>query len=112
MPSKVLGCKITVLKRSLEKDLIDAFLEDQYKERGPCDIFEDGQEFVFDGYSVLEKVPDGFCPSAWADIRQDVFTLLVGGDIPGMKERGVTISGCTDWFRPVFFKIQRIEQKA
>jgi uncharacterized repeat protein (TIGR04076 family) len=110
MPSQVAGCKITVLKRTLNEDLMNAFLEDAYQDRGPCEVFEDGQELFFEGYSLLEKVPEGFCPSAWADIRQDVFTLLVGGDIPGMKEPGVTISGCHDWFRPVLFRIQRIDQ--
>lgn len=30
-------------------------------------------------------------------------------DMPGIKQRGTVITGCTDWFRPVIFKVERIE---
>ena len=109
MTTTSLKCRITILKRTLNRDLIKDHLEDEYKDRGPCEIFEDGQEFLFEGYKPLEDVPEGFCPSAWADLRRDIFTVMVGGDIPGMKEKGVTIGCCSDWFRPVYFKIERIE---
>ena len=108
MSEQALKCRITVLKRTVNHDLMREYLEDQYSDRGPCEIFKDGQEFLFDGYQALEDVPEGFCPSAWADLRRDIFTIMVGGDIPGMKEKGVTIGCCTDWFRPVYFKIERI----
>ena len=111
MPSRSIGCRIKVVKRMVQRDLIDTYMEDQYADRGPCEVFEDGQEFEFDGYSALEKVPEGFCPSAWADIRQDVFTLLVGGNIPGMKEQGTVVSSCHDWFRPVLFEIRRLNHE-
>lgn len=104
-----LKCKITVLKRSLHTDLIHQYLEDEYHDRDYCEMFEEGQEFIFDGYDFLTAVPEGFCLAAWADIRQDVFSIMNGSDIPGMKEKGVIFSGCTDWFRPVIFKIERIE---
>jgi uncharacterized repeat protein (TIGR04076 family) len=29
--------------------------------------------------------------------------------MPGMKQRGTLIVGCTDWFRPVIFKVERID---
>ncbi|KPJ53310.1 hypothetical protein AMJ39_05225 [candidate division TA06 bacterium DG_24] len=103
-------CKITVLKRTLDQDLIDEYLEDTYRGLGPCECFRDGQEFVIEGHEELAKVPEGFCPWAWADIRKDILTIQVGGDMPGMKRAGTAITGCTDWFRPVIFKLERMEE--
>lgn len=108
MTSNSIGCKITIVKRSLNKELAAEYLEEEYQGIKPCEIFEDGQEFVFEGYSALESVPEGFCSSAWADIRQDIFSILCGADVPGMKEPGTILSSCTDWYRPVLFKIQRM----
>jgi len=65
-------CKITVLKRTINQDLIDEYLDDEYKGIGLCDSFKDGQESVIEDYSV---VPDGFCASAWADIRKNILTV-------------------------------------
>jgi uncharacterized repeat protein (TIGR04076 family) len=54
-------------------------------------------------------MPEGFCPWAWADIRGDIMTIMAGGDLPWIKQRGTTITGCTDWFRPVIFKVERTD---
>jgi len=99
-------CKITVLKRTLNKDLIDEYMIDKYKEMTACERFEDGQEFLFDTASF--EVPENFCKWAWADIRKDIMTVASGGNIPWFKDPGMTIVGCSDWFRPVYFKIERI----
>jgi uncharacterized repeat protein (TIGR04076 family) len=98
-------CKITVLKRTVNQDLVDEYLEDP-EGFGPCERFKDGQEFI------LERpfdTPENFCHWAWADIRHDILTVIVGGDRPWMKQRGMSIAGCTDWFRPVIFKVERME---
>jgi uncharacterized repeat protein (TIGR04076 family) len=29
--------------------------------------------------------------------------------MPGFRRRGTVITGCTDWFRPVIFKVERTE---
>ncbi|NVM36951.1 MAG: TIGR04076 family protein [Candidatus Lokiarchaeota archaeon] len=100
-------CKITVLKRSLNSDLIEEYIEDIYKDMKPCEIFKDGQEIIID--PNLGKVPDGFCHWAWGDIRHDIITIASGGNILGMKNKGTAITGCSDWFRPVIFKVERIE---
>jgi uncharacterized repeat protein (TIGR04076 family) len=105
MSSGLPNCKITVLKRTLHRDLVEEFLEDEYKDTGLCECFEDGQEFVID---PGEGVPEGFCVWAWADIRSDIMTTTYGGNMPGMKQRGTFISGCRDWLRPVLFKIERM----
>ncbi len=97
-------CKITVLKRTLDQDLADRYLDTE-KGWGACDQFSDGQEFVVE---QSFEMPKGFCPWAWADIRGDIMTIATGGDLPWIKQRGVAITGCTDWFRPVIFKVERM----
>ena len=98
-------CKITVLKRTLNQDLIDEYLspEEEFKQ---CDCFYEGQEFIMESPF---NPPKDFCSWAWADIRQDILALMSGANYYWVKQKGVTISGCTDWFRPVIFKIERIE---
>ncbi len=103
MPQDMHACKITVLKRTLNQDLVDQFLETE-GDFGACEMFTDGQEFILDHPF---KQPEGFCPWAWADIRADIMNIMSGGDLPWIKQRGVTIAGCSDWFRPVIFKVER-----
>jgi uncharacterized repeat protein (TIGR04076 family) len=105
MSFEIPKCKITVLKRTVNRDLADEYLEDT-EGFGPCEHFSDGQEFVIENPSVI---PEGFCAWAWADIRGDILTVVAGGDLPGINRRGTVIVGCTDWFRPVIFKVERIE---
>lgn len=97
--------KITVLKRSFNTDLVEKYMNPD-QGYGVCDQFRDGQEFVTE---QPWSVPPGFCTWAWADIRGDIQTVMLGGDLPWMKERHVAIASCTDVFRPVIFKIERIE---
>lgn len=105
MSSEMPKCKITVLKRSINQDLIDEYLDDEYGKIGPCECFRDGQEIVIEDYTV---VPEDFCASAWADIRKDILTVAMGGNMPGIRQPGTVITGCTDWFRPVIFKVERM----
>jgi uncharacterized repeat protein (TIGR04076 family) len=99
-------CRITVLKRTLNKDIAE-----QYAVNGenisPCDLLADNQEFIFDGYNY----PEGFCSWAWADIQRDA-ALLANADANPywLNQKGTTITCCTDGFRPVIFKIERIEE--
>jgi uncharacterized repeat protein (TIGR04076 family) len=104
MPEEMPKVKITVLKRTFNTDLVQKYM-DADGSYGPCDQFRDGQEFVTD---KPWSVPEGFCTWAWADIRADIQTVMLGGDLPWMKERHVAIAMCTDVFRPVIFKIERI----
>ena len=98
-------CKITVLKRMLNQDPVQEYLETKGR-FGACEQFSDGQEFVLEDPFGM---PEGFCPWAWADIRGDLMTIMAGGDLPWIKQRGATITGCTDWFRPVIFKVERTD---
>ena len=108
MSSEMPKCKITVLKRTVNQDLIDEYLDDTNKEHGPCEFFKDGQEFVIDPSAVPEEFC-ACCSWAWADIRQDILMVAVGGNMPGIRQRGTVITGCRDWFRPVIFKAERME---
>jgi len=35
-------------------------------------------------------------------------TVAAGGDLPWIKQGGTVIAGCTDGFRPVIFKVERM----
>jgi uncharacterized repeat protein (TIGR04076 family) len=96
-------CKITVLKRTLHQDLMDEYL----KEAMPlCERFQDGQEFIVEGPFAS---PEDFCAWAWADIRKEVFAVALGGNLHWTKRSDVAIVCCTDGYRPVIFKVERVD---
>jgi uncharacterized repeat protein (TIGR04076 family) len=103
--SDVPQCKITVLKRTVHQDLADEYLETG-GEFGACERFSDGQEIIVEHPF---RIPEDFCAWAWADIRNDIITIVAGGSMPWGKKPGTVITGCTDWFRPVIFKVERID---
>ena len=106
MSSGFAKCRVTVLKRTVNEDLAEEFLVEEYREIKPCEVFEEGQEFVLD---LMEEVPEDFCTWAWADIRKDMLAIATGAEMPGLKHPGTAISACSDWFRPVYFKIERLD---
>ncbi|MFX0142342.1 MAG: TIGR04076 family protein [Candidatus Hodarchaeota archaeon] len=109
MTSGIAKCKITIIKKTIDQDLIDTYVDDQYRDHmKPCEIFQDNQEFILEGDDAFSQPPKDFCAWAWADIRKDIMTVALGCDMPGMSQPGMVIAGCTDWFRPVIFKIERI----
>lgn len=89
------GVKITVLKRTYQKEIVE---ELKTGATAPCTRFKDGQEFTV---SSQWAMPKGFCEWAYADIRTYIPMVLHSGDPIAVC--------CTDGFRPVFFKIERIE---
>ena len=99
-------CKITVIKRTVNGDIIKEYVKDKYHDIKPCERFENGQEFHITKESRY-KPPEGFCEWAWADLRHDLLTLAYGGKIPHMVNEDSNIVGCTDWFRPVY-RFQRL----
>ena len=108
MPSEMPQCRIAVLKRTINQDLIDEYLDDSYEHTGLCECFGEGEDFF-----VIDPlvVPEAFCARcawAWADIRKDILTVAMGADMPGLRRLGAVITGCTDWFRPVIFKVERM----
>jgi len=92
--------KITVLKRLLHEDLLKQHADYVWE---PCERLAEGQEFISHGVNM----PEGFCSWAWADIQKYVMTLARGGNFLGVKP-GMYITCCTDGWRPVIFKVERI----
>lgn len=70
-----------------------------------CPMMREGQEFVTD----YTHVPAGFCAGAWADLFRFVVGLEAGADYPWVEEPGVVLATCNDGFRPVIFRLERIE---
>lgn len=106
MSSEMPKVKITVLKRTINEDLIREYLESPQEHPGPCEWLSEGQEFIV---NQVWLPPEGFCAWAWADIRRDILTVAGGGKFPGMKRAGLIITGCSDWFRPVYFRVETVE---
>jgi uncharacterized repeat protein (TIGR04076 family) len=99
--------RITVLKTSVNQDLVDLYVErERARTLGPCEVFTEAQEFVTD---AVTGPPPGFCPWAWDDMYKVLVTYFAGGDF-GMwtEDGGTTIACCTDGTRPVYFKIERL----
>ena len=103
-------CRITVLKRTLDKELAQ-----EYGVEGltACPMLKDGQVF----YADFAK-PEGFCDEAWKAIYQYAFAFSHGaGNDPlyygdWIKTPGVAICSCNDGLRPVIFKIEATEEEA
>ena len=96
--------RITVMKRLLLQDVVEA------NAAGPwaaCDRLHDGQQFI----SSDANMPEGFCSWAWVDIQKYVITLARGGNFIGSKP-GRTVACCSDGYRPVIFRIERLEETA
>ena len=95
--------RITVVRRKLYSDLVDAYGSPDMRARGlpRCQIFEDGQVFEIEGVLVM---PEGFCSWAWADLQRDFGMMLFGP--PVFWETEPFFACCTDGFRPVVFKIE------
>ena len=101
--------KITVVRKMNRDEL--------YADRDPgcssgsepvCPLFEEGQEFT----ATISEMPDGFCPGAWTDIFRFVCGLEAGANYPWVNESGKVLVCCNDGFRPVIFRLERMEEGA
>ena len=103
-------CKITVLKRTFDKELADEYGAEGL---GACPMLKEGQVFYADW-----ECPEGFCNEAWKAIYQYVFTLaherakelFYYGD--WIRKPGVAICSCNDGLRPVIFKIEATDEES
>lgn len=99
-------CKITVIKRGNNSGLVQSFV----KEPGnfsACNQVKDHQEFTI---SNPYEMPAGLCAHAWADIRPQILAIASGGRFSFLKEPNMAVATCTDPFRPVIFKIEKIAE--
>jgi uncharacterized repeat protein (TIGR04076 family) len=88
--------KITVLKRTINEEWNKEFRGGKVK---LCQAVKDGQEFIVD---FPYRKPDGLCDWAWADIRPYIHLVDLG-------KFEASVNCCTDGFRPVFFKIEKMK---
>lgn len=99
--------KITVLRVTFNEDFAQ-----EYGMLGlqPCQVMQPGQVF----YAGLGK-PDGFCDGAWRSIHQYVFALANGAQHfyfnDWVRQPGVAITCCNDGLRPVFFKLEAMDEE-
>ena len=100
--------RITVLKRTLQADILEQEIRDEKFKRQfcPCPIFEDGQTFVSEDWPTM---PEGFCERAWPDIRHEVAMVMYEATVPWITAEGFTITCCNDGLRPVIFRIERLD---
>lgn len=92
--------RITVLKKLFHGDFVEKYA---YKPESwtSCQHFEVGQEFITSKETPWE-MPEGFCGWAWADMQKLVYGMARGG-------QNVFVTCCTDGYRPVIFKLEKIE---
>jgi uncharacterized repeat protein (TIGR04076 family) len=95
--------KITVLKRMCNEDLGVLRVSGSVS---PCGVFADGQAFIIDRW---DEAPEGFCHWAWSDIHKEIMLIMGGGSNPAMRDEGTVVACCSDGFKPVVFKIERVE---
>ncbi len=97
-------CKVTVVKKDCNIKLVDSFVKNP-ENFSICNRVEENQEFIISNPYVM---PEGICEYAWADIRPQILAIASGGTFKFLKEKNMTVATCTDLFRPVTFKIERI----
>ena len=98
-------CKISVVERGFNKRIAESYVENP-EHISVCDRVADNQEFDI---SNPFEMPAGICPWAWADIRPFTLAIASGGTFEMMKDKNSALASCSDLFRPVIFKIERID---
>ena len=91
-------CKVTVMGKMPQ----DQTGENRQFGQMLCPYFSEGQEFIIDIHPS-----EGFCNLAWDDISKAYATLVNGGTCP--EEQDMIVARCRDTIRPVFFKLERID---
>lgn len=95
--------KITVMKKTYNEDMVKDYAADP-DVWAPCGHFNIGDEFITDAGRPWD-MPKGFCGWAWADIQKLVHGMARGG-------QRMFVTCCTDGYRPVIFKLERMDPPA
>lgn len=99
--------KITVLKKMCTSDIYSEKPEGVVADAEPvCGKFEVGQSFIVD--KTGDKPADFPCEWAWMDLYSIIMGMQMGGNFIRFRH-GLQYVCCTDGLRPVFFKIERLE---
>ncbi len=80
---------------SLNQDLIDRIVLEDYKSIDAYDQITVGQEFIIDP-SMIQKPPENFYIWAWADIRITLVCISSEGSITGMIQKNNALIGCSN----------------
>jgi len=99
-------CKVTVIKRACNMELVNLYVKIP-ENISACNKVKDNQEFII---SNPYEMPEGICSYAWADIRPQILAIASGGTFEFLKEKNIAIATCTDLFRPVIFKIEKVDE--
>ena len=70
-----------------------------------CPAFNVGDEFIVDS-----ECPKGFCAGAFVDLWRFISGMRAGANYSWMKKPGTLLTCCTDGFRPVIFKLERLDE--
>ncbi len=99
--------KITVVRR-LNREEIFRGVEAGCSSASPpvCPLFCEGQTFLAD----MKSMPEGFCPGAYADLFRYICGLEAGANYEWVREKGKVLVACNDGFRPVIFRLERVDQ--
>jgi len=98
-------CKITVIRRTIDTEMISRFLKPDASMR-LCNKMKENQSFIVNN---PYDMPFGMCSSAWADIRTYIITIAAGGTFSFMNNERSILATCSDIFRPVTFLIEQCE---
>jgi len=94
--------KVTVVKRGLDRELIERLVPaETVIER--CPVFEDDQQFLFDDWP---SKPAGFCDMAWQAINTGLMLCWFDADLGAITIPGKWQACCPDGLRPVVFLIE------
>ena len=99
-------CKVTVVKRECNMELVNSYVKNP-ENVSACNLVKDNQEFIV---SNPYQMPEGICAYAWADIRPQILAIASGGTFEFLKDKNTALATFTDLFRPVIFKIEKMEE--
>ena len=99
-------CKVTVIKKDCNTDLVNSYVK-QPEHCSVCSRVEEKQEFII---SNPYEMPEGICAWAWADIRPQILAIASGSTFEFLRDKNSAVAACSDLFRPVTFKIERLAQ--
>jgi uncharacterized repeat protein (TIGR04076 family) len=97
------SARITVIKRSMNMDIVSRYLPEDVGTATLCRDFTEGQAFEIPG--DIPARPEGFCEVAWQAIERNVARACKGEKLM----RGNAFPCCTDGLRPVTFHIEPVK---
>jgi uncharacterized repeat protein (TIGR04076 family) len=98
-----MSARITVIKRSMNMDVIRRYLPESVATAELCRDFTEGQTFEIKG--PVPTMPEAFCEVAWQTMERNVARACKGEHLM----RSDAFPCCTDGLRPVTFHIEPIE---